>query len=112
MNYDCLYLFLAVLGLLLFTAFLELCRAGPALRRSPQASHCDGFSCCGAQALGWGLQQLWLPGSRAEAQELRHMGLAGLQRVGSSPSEVSVSAHPHICVFLVLASLDFLFHAI
>ena len=40
------------------------------------------------------------------------MGLVALQRVGSSPGEVSVSAHPHICVLLVLASLDFLFHAI
>ena len=35
--------------------FLEFWRAGATLRRGVQASHCSGFSCCGAQALGpWG----------------------------------------------------------
>ena len=38
------------------------------------ASHCGGFSCCGAQALGaHGLQRSQLPGSRARAQLLRSM---------------------------------------
>ena len=33
------------------------------------ASPCGGLSCCGAWALGClGLQQLWVPGSRAQAQ--------------------------------------------
>ena len=27
-----------------------------------EVSHCDGFSCCRAQALECGLQYLWLPG--------------------------------------------------
>ena len=33
-----------------------------------QTSCCSGFSCCGAQALGTGLQWLQAPGSRAQAQ--------------------------------------------
>ena len=71
----------------------------------------------------WWLLLLQSTGSRAGAQSCGAqapeqrlsscgMGLVALQRVGSSPGEVSVSAHPHICVLLVLASLDFLFHAI
>ena len=40
------------------------------------ASHCSGFSCCRAGALGCvGFQSAWLPGSRAQTQQLRHMGL-------------------------------------
>ena len=38
-----------------------------------------GFSSCGAWA-----QQLWLAGSREQAQQLRHMGLVALRHVGSS----------------------------
>ena len=33
-------------------AFLWLWRAGATLRCSARASHCSGFSCCGARALG------------------------------------------------------------
>ena len=33
-------------------AFLWLWRAGATLRCSARASHCGGFSCCGAWALG------------------------------------------------------------
>ena len=65
-----IYLFLSLLGL--------YCRAGfslVAMSRSytlaagEQASHCVGFSCCRAQALALrGLQELRLPGSRAQAQ--------------------------------------------
>ena len=56
-----------------------------------QASHYDGFS-CGAQTLGhvvlcscsaW-TQQLWLAGSRAQAQQLWCTGLTAPQHVGSS----------------------------
>ena len=32
--------------------FLQLWRAGATLRCSAQASHCSGFSCCGARAVG------------------------------------------------------------
>ena len=35
----------------------------------------SGLSCCRAWALGSGLQQLWLPGSRAQAKWLWHTGL-------------------------------------
>ena len=57
-----------------------------------QTSHCSGFSCCGAWALGhlgfsscgmWA-RQLRLPGSRAQVQQLWHIGLVALQHVGSS----------------------------
>ena len=42
-------------------------------------SRCAGFSCCGA-----GAQQLWLVGSRAQAQQLWRPGLVALRHVGSS----------------------------
>ena len=38
-----------------------------------------GFSSCGSRA-----QQLWLVGSRAQAQQLQHSGLVALRQVGSS----------------------------
>ena len=77
---------------LLHTGFLQLRQAGATFSCSPQASHCGGFSCCGAQALGvWasvvvarGLHQLWLAGSRVQAQQLWPMGLVALWHVGSS----------------------------
>ena len=62
-----------------FYLFIFGC-SGPLLQRGlvssyvARASHCGGFSCCRPQALGrfnncsmWA-QQLWLPGSRAQAQ--------------------------------------------
>ena len=46
-------LFLAVVGSsLLCVGFLQLWRAGATLRCGVWASHCGGFSCCGARALG------------------------------------------------------------
>ena len=42
-------------------------------------SRCMGFSSCGAWA-----QQLWLAGSRAQAQQLQRTGLVALQHVGCS----------------------------
>ena len=51
--YIFIYLFLAVLGLrCCMRAFSSCGERGPTLRCSAQASHCGGFSCCGAQALG------------------------------------------------------------
>ena len=88
-----LFIFLDVLGLrCCVRAFLQLQRAGATLPCGAQASHCGGFSCCRAWALGarasvvvaHGLQQLWLTGSRAQAQQLWRMGLVALQHVGSS----------------------------
>ena len=47
-----MYLFLAAIGsLLLRVGFLYLRRAGATLRCGARASHCGGFSCCGARAL-------------------------------------------------------------
>ena len=44
-----------------------------------QASHCGGFSCCGAQAFGHTSFRSWrLLGSRALDQLLWHTGLATL----------------------------------
>ena len=43
-----------------------------------------GISCCGARALGARAQQLWLKGSRAQAQYLWRTGLVAPQHVGSS----------------------------
>ena len=47
------YLYFGCVGSsLLHTGFLQLWRAGATLRCGAQASHCGGFSCCGARALG------------------------------------------------------------
>ena len=49
------YLFIAfgcIGSLLLPAGFLQLWRTGTTLRCGAQASHCSGFSCCGAQTLG------------------------------------------------------------
>ena len=53
-NLFILNLFLAALGLrcCACTGFLQLRRAGATLRCGARASHCGGFSCCGAWALG------------------------------------------------------------
>ena len=47
-----LFIFGCVGSLLLQAGFLWLRRAGATLRCGVQASHCSGFSCCGARALG------------------------------------------------------------
>ena len=87
-----LFIFGRVGALLLHVGFLQLRGAGATLGRGARASHCSGFSCCGARALGaWasvvaarGLQQLWLVGSRAQAQQLWRTGSVAPQHVGSS----------------------------
>ena len=48
-----IYLFIGFVGSsLLHTGFLWLWRAGATLRCGARASHCGGFACCRAQALG------------------------------------------------------------
>ena len=97
---------------LLRAGFLQLRRVGVTLRCGAWASHCGGFSCCGAWALGaWasvvaarGLsscrmqalectgfsscgvwaQQLQCTGSGAQAQQLWRAGLVAPWHVGSS----------------------------
>ena len=64
--------------------FLQLQRAGTTLQLPCTSFSFHGFSCCGAQTLRrLGFQQLWLLGSRAQAQQLRCMGLDAPQHVGS-----------------------------
>ena len=48
-----IYLIFSCVGSsLLHAGFLQLQQAGATLRCGSQASHCSGFSCCRAQALG------------------------------------------------------------
>ena len=47
-----LFTFGCVGSLLLHAGFLQLWQVGATLHCSVRASHCSGFSCCGAQALG------------------------------------------------------------
>ena len=48
-----IFLFLAALGFRCCTRAFSSCSGGGAtLRCGAQASHCGGFSCCGARALG------------------------------------------------------------
>ena len=95
-NFFKLYIYLFIYGRigssLLHAGFLQLQRVGATLHCGARASHCGGFSCCGARSLGaWasvvvahGLQQLWLVGSRAQAQQLWRTGLVAPRHVGSS----------------------------
>ena len=79
--YFLLFIFLAALGLCCCAwAFSSCCELGATLRCSAWASHCSGFSCCGAQALehaGFSSCGTW-------AQQLRRTGLVAPQHVGSS----------------------------
>ena len=86
-----LFIFGCIGSLLLRVSFLQLRRAGATLLWGVRASHCGGFSGCGAWALGargfsscgtWA-QQLCLMGSRAQAQQLC-TGLFAPRHVGSS----------------------------
>ena len=52
-----LFLFSCAGSWLLHAGLLWLQQAGPALCRGAQASHCGGFSCCGARALEPGLSR-------------------------------------------------------
>ena len=47
-----LFIFGCVGSFLLHVGFLQLRQAGATLRCGAQASHCAGFSCCRARALG------------------------------------------------------------
>ena len=69
---------LAALGLpLLCAGFLQLRRVGATLRCGVRASHCSGFSCCGARALG-------MQASVVVARRLSSCGLQALERRLSS----------------------------
>ena len=79
--------------LLIYLAVLDLCHCAWAFSSvewgllsscSVSASHCDGFFCCEAWALGTQAQQLQLTGSRAPTQSLGCLGLITPQHVASS----------------------------
>ena len=86
--YKYIYIYLFILGcaesLLLRRLFSSSGKRG--LLLPAWASHCGGFSCCRAQALGLsgfsscsvGTQSSWLPGSRVQVQWLWCTGLAAL----------------------------------
>ena len=85
-------LVLVVLGLCCCAGFPLVAESRGYSSCRVQASHCGGFSRCGAQALGHRgfrsrhtqAQELQLPGSGAQAQWLWRTGLVALQHVGSS----------------------------
>ena len=52
--------------------------AGATLRCGAQASHCGGFSCCRARALGAQAQQLWYVGSVVAAHSLSCSAACGI----------------------------------
>ena len=88
-----LSLFMAVLGLPCCVGlFSSYSKQGLLSSCGAQAPHCCGFSCWGAQALGYAgfsscnmsAKSLQLLGSRAQAQYLWHMGLVAPRHVGSS----------------------------
>ena len=82
--YNFVYLFLAMLGLHCCVGIFYSCKEqGMLSRGGAWAFHCGDYTCYGAQALGctgfsscgtWH-QQLWLPSSRAQAQQLWSTGL-------------------------------------
>ena len=78
------FIFGCVGSSLLHAGFLQLWRVGATLHCGARASHCSGFSCCRAWPLGTQTQQLWLSGSRVQAQQLWCTGLAAPRHVGSS----------------------------
>ena len=87
-----MYLFLAVLDLCCCMGFLQL--RGLLSSCGMQVSHSNGFYHRGAQALGhtgfnscvaWA-QQLWLLGSKAQAQQLWRTGLVAPRHAGCPQS--------------------------
>ena len=85
-NFYFIYLFFGCVGSsLLHRDFLQLWRAGAALHCGAWASHCGGFSLVAEHGLqAYGLQQLWLVGSSAQAQWLWYTGLVAPWHVRSS----------------------------
>ena len=70
-----LFIFGCARSSLLCTGFFSSCRGWGLLSSSSAwASHCGAFSYCRAQACAWA-QHLWLPASRAQAQQLWHTSL-------------------------------------
>ena len=82
-----LFIFGGIGSLLPHTGFLQLRRAGATLRCGARASHCGGFSCCQARALGSRASvvvECGLGSCGLQAQQLWHVGLIAPRHVGSS----------------------------
>ena len=80
-----IFIFSCIRSSLLCTGFLQLWQAGATLCCGARASHCGGFSCCGAQALG-------TQTSLAVARRLSSCGswaqfLCGLEKCGTFPDQ-------------------------
>ena len=68
-----LFIFGCIGSSLLRAGFLQLQRAGATLRCGVRASHCGGFSCCGARALGaWASIVVSHGLSSCDSQALEH----------------------------------------
>ena len=70
-----LFIFGCVGSSLLRAGFLQLWRAGATLRCSAWASHCGGFSCCGAWALGTRAAVVVAPGLQSAGSVVVAHGL-------------------------------------
>ena len=92
--HNCFYLFIGCAESSLLRGLFSSCGG--------RASHCGGFSCCWALALGhacfssWRVraQQLWFPDSRVQAQYLWSTGLGVPPQDGSSWTRDQVDSLP------------------
>ena len=88
--YLAFFFFCCIGSSLLRVGFLQLQRAGAVLHCGVRASHCGGFSCCGAQALGTRTSVVVARGlSSCSAQAL---GCVGLGSCGSRALEHRLSS--------------------
>ena len=69
---------------LLHVGFLQLRRAGATLHCGAWASHCGGFSCCGARALGARASVVVARGLQSAGSVVVATGLVAPRHVGSS----------------------------
>ena len=82
------YLFLAVLGLPCCLGFsLVATSGGYASLRQALASHCSGFSCCGAQTLGCFGFSSWGSGLQSTDSVVKVHGLRCPEACGISPGQ-------------------------
>ena len=72
--FNSIYLFGCVGSPLLHVDFLWLRRTGATLRCGARVSHCSGFSCCRAHALGVRASVVWHTGSVVMACGLSSYG--------------------------------------
>ena len=86
-NLFILFIFGCVGSSLLRGGFLQLRQAGTTLLCSAQASHCSGFSCCGAQALGMQASAVVACGLQSTGSEVVAHGLSCSAACGIFPDQ-------------------------